>query len=157
MLAVDIAQGMVEREIEMGIYSRCKAGPADSSIFDVENGSCIATDMAKSVRLDDGKKYRGVYFTKADKSPGSRKTGWEQMRKMFNQALRKHGRPRELPGIFIFNTCLNFIRTVPVLPRDEKKMDDVNTDAEDHIGDETRYRVRTFGNRASSGTTIGHY
>jgi hypothetical protein len=27
------------------------------------------------------------------------------------------------------------------MPRDEKKPDDIDTKAEDHIGDETRYRV----------------
>ena len=32
-------------------------------------------------------------------------------------------------------------RTVPVLPRDEVKMDDVDTTAEDHIADEARYRI----------------
>jgi hypothetical protein len=49
----------------------------------------------------------------------------------------------EDPGMFIFSNCTQFIRTVPVLPRDQKKTDDVDTEAEDHIGDETRYRVLT--------------
>lgn len=28
------------------------------------------------------------------------------------------------------------------MPRDDKDLDDVNTEAEDHIGDAIRYRVR---------------
>jgi len=47
------------------------------------------------------------------------------------------------PGLFIFNNCLQWKRTVPPLQRDEKDMDDVDTDQEDHIWDETRYRVLT--------------
>jgi hypothetical protein len=31
---------------------------------------------------------------------------------------------------------------VPVLPRDEKDPDDVDTEAEDHVADEARYRCR---------------
>ena len=51
--------------------------------------------------------------------------------------------PREDPGLFIFKgRCEQFKRTVPVLPRDEKDLDDVDTDAEDHISDEARYVIR---------------
>jgi hypothetical protein len=32
----------------------------------------------------------------------------------------------------VFNTCRQFIRTVPGLPRDEIDMDDMGTAAEDH-------------------------
>ena len=60
------------------------------------------------------------------------------MRKMLSAA---HAQPLEEPGLWVFDGCTEFIRTVPVLPRDEIKQDDVDTDAEDHVGDETRYRV----------------
>jgi hypothetical protein len=157
LLATDIAKGIVDREVRWGIHGRVKPGPADSSIFDAENGNCIATDMAKPVRLDDGTHYKGVTWTKADKRPGSRKTGWEQMRKAFKNAKRpKHG-PREEPGVFVFDTCQQFRRLIPVLPRSEKDQDDVDTDAEDHIGDETRYRVRFMNVKVGSGRTVGHY
>ena len=49
---------------------------------------------------------------------------------------------REERGVFVLARCAAFQRTVPVLPRDEANLDDVDTDAEDHVGDETRYRVR---------------
>jgi len=47
----------------------------------------------------------------------------------------------EGPCLFVFNTCRQFIRTVHVLPRDEIDMGDGDTAAEDHMGDETRYRL----------------
>jgi len=128
MLAVEIARGIVERE-SLWPY-RVEPGAADSSIFDAENGVCIADDMAAV----------GVHWLPADKSPGSRVTGWERLRKMLKAGLQ---RPMEDAGIFIFNHCAQWIRTVPVLPRDEKKPDDVDTDAEDHAGDATRYRIMT--------------
>ncbi|MEM9670657.1 MAG: terminase [Pseudomonadota bacterium] len=71
MLASDIAKGIVEREKQWGIHERVEPGPADSSIFDEENGDCVATDMEDE----------GVIWMRADKRPGSRKQGWEQFRK----------------------------------------------------------------------------
>jgi hypothetical protein len=155
MLASEIAQGIKQREYDWGLINKVHEGPADSSIFDSENGNCIADDMEEPVRLKDGKQYRGVTWTRAFKRPGSRKTGWEKMRRMFKDAIPEEGKPRERPGLFVFDTCKQFTRTVPVLPRDEKNMDDVDTDAEDHIGDETRYRVHESGTELRQGKTIG--
>jgi len=45
------------------------------------------------------------------------------------------------PGLYIFNSCRQFIRTVPTLTRDNRDPDDVDSNAEDHIVDETRYRL----------------
>lgn len=39
----------------------------------------------------------------------------------------------------VFNTCKNFIRTIPNLTYSESKPEDINTDLEDHIYDECRY------------------
>lgn len=155
MLATDISRGIIDRERRWGILGRVKAGPADSAIFSAENGNCIATDMEQKVRLDDGFVSSGVKWLPADKRPGSRKTGWEQLRKALNNAKKPKEGVREKPGLFVFNTCHQFLRTVPTLPRDEKDLDDVNTNAEDHIADEVRYRVRTINSRAKSGKVIG--
>jgi hypothetical protein len=126
-LAVEVARDIVAFQKVVPWGARVTPGPADNSVFDAENGMCIADDMAKL----------GVRWERSDKSPGSRKTGWEAMRKRF-KAASKH--PMEDPGLFVFKTCRHFIRTVPALPRDDKKQDDVDTKAEDHVGDETRYR-----------------
>jgi hypothetical protein len=131
MISSEIARGIVEREKTM-IETICKAhtvkaGPADTSIFDIRDGRSIADDMAAA----------GIKWTKADKGPGSRRNGWEVMRRMFKASLQS---PMEEPGYFVFNTCQQFIRTIPDLPRSERDMEDVDTDAEDHIADEVRYR-----------------
>jgi sulfite reductase beta subunit-like hemoprotein len=47
----------------------------------------------------------------------------------------------ESVGMFVFDTCRDFIRTVPVLPRDERDPDDIDDESEDHMADETRYRA----------------
>ena len=40
---------------------------------------------------------------------------------------------------YCFNTCKNFIRTVPALTYDERNAEDIDTRLEDHIYDECRY------------------
>jgi len=156
LLATKVAQGAVQRELKMGIFDRVKAGPADGSIYDTVNGVCIATDMQKKVVID-GHTYRGLSFTRADKSPGSRKNGWELMRiAMYNAQPPEHGGPRESPGLFTFRSCQDgFIRTVPTIPRDEVDQDDVDTEAEDHVCDESRYVILSVGDMFRSGRTTG--
>ncbi len=159
MLATDIAAGIVERELlwkyRQGDQTIIKPGPADSSIFSVENGVSIGLDMGNAVRVG-GQLYDGLAWAHADKRPGSRKNGWELLRKMIKAAHPNEGMPRETPGLFVVGEeCDQFLRTFPSLPRSEKDMDDVDTDAEDHIGDEVRYRVRSAGMEAESGTHEG--
>jgi hypothetical protein len=138
MLAKDIARGIKMREVGFGLAGRVIKGPADSSIFDEENGNNISKDM----------KAEGVEWEPADKGPGSRKQGWEQIRKRLRAALnidendQPRLTPREEPAFYVVNTCDQFLRTVPPIPRDDTDPDDVDTDVEDHIGDEVRYRVR---------------
>ncbi len=77
---------------------------------------------------------------------------------MIRAAQPKNGVPRESPGFFVVaEECPQFIRTVLSLPRDEKDLDDVDDLAEDHVGDEFRYRVRATGVPSRSGTTVGLY
>lgn len=113
------------------VSRRVLPGPADTSIWDSEPGvPSIAADMQAA----------GVAWEHADKSPGSRKQGWLQLRKRLQDGQKDL--PREEPGLFVFRSCHHWLDLVPVLPRDDKDLDDVDTDAEDHLGDETRYRVR---------------
>lgn len=44
-----------------------------------------------------------------------------------------------VPMLYVFNTCKDFIRTMPNLVYSETKVEDIDTDTEDHIYDETRY------------------
>jgi hypothetical protein len=58
--------------------------------------------------------------------------GWDQLR----ARLKGDG---EHPGILFFSTCIHTIRTIPALQHDENRPEDVDSEAEDHAGDETRY------------------
>jgi len=137
--AADIAKGIKEREKLWGIWGRVKAGPADASIFDdFEPGKSVAGYMAKE----------GIRWEAADKRPGSRKQGWQSIRQMLEGAIPGPEGVREQAGLFVCRCCQQFLRTVPVLPRDDKDPDDVNTNSEDHVGDELRYRVRARNRRA---------
>ena len=71
-----------------------------------------------------------VYFEKGD---NARIDGKMQLHNRF--AFDENG----VPMLYIFDTCKNFIRTVPNLVYDEKDVEDVNTEQEDHIYDMTRY------------------
>lgn len=128
MLASEIAREIITREEQMGLG--VYPGPADSAIYTNENGNCIADDMAEC----------GVEWTKANKSPGSRKNGWELMRSRMKASFTN-----EDPALYVFSSCRQFIRTIPVLPRSEKDPDDIDTNSEDHIADEARYRVLDEG------------
>ena len=46
-----------------------------------------------------------------------------------------------LPRLLIYSTCRNLIRTLPALPRDQRRPEDVDTKAEDHAYDALRYLV----------------
>lgn len=153
-LASQVAKGIVERELAWGLYGRVNAGPADGSIFDVENGNSIAEDMKKPIRIG-ARVYNGVLWGRADKSPGSRIHGWEKVRTYMSNAIPPKQGVREKPGMFVFNTCTHTLDLLPILPRDEVNTDDVDTDAEDHIGDEVRYKILDVGTGAIIGKTKG--
>ncbi len=111
-------------------HFRVNPGPADSSIFDVNNNDDSIHKTFESC---------GISFVKADKSPGSRIRGWSLTRSRLEASTEW---PMENKGIFFFSTCVDgAIRTLPVAPRDDRKQEDIDTNYEDHALDEIRYRV----------------
>ncbi len=127
----EIAQGIVERQARMK-YS-VKPGPADPSIWDKSTGTSIADMMER----------KGVRWTKGIATAGSRVTRWQILRKLLKNSLQLNQGPMEDPGIFVFDHCTEFIRTMPTLTRDEINLDDIDTEQEDHIADETGYEILT--------------
>ncbi len=71
----------------------------------------------------------GVRFNPAD---NSRITGWTQVR---DRLEGEDGNPM----LYVFSTCQHLIRTLPALQHDSHRPEDVDTDGEDHAGDEWRY------------------
>ena len=70
------------------------------------------------------------YFEKAD---NARLDGKMQMHYRFS--FDGDG----IPMLYVFNTCPNFIRTIPALVYSQTDPEDVDTTQEDHIYDECRY------------------
>lgn len=95
-------------------------GIADPAIWNAEYGESIAETASKHM----------VYFQKGDHE---RLAGWMQMH--YRMAFDDNG----YPMMYIFKNCKGFIRTIPLLMYDEHKVEDIDTDGEDHIADETRY------------------
>ena len=93
---------------------------ADPAIWGTQTGESIAQVFARA----------GVYFEKGEHA---RIDGKMQIHHRL--AFDEYGRPM----LYVFNTCRHFIRTVPNLVYDDKNVEDINTDGEDHIYDELRY------------------
>lgn len=122
---------------------RVKPGPGDNAIFSSEPGrSSIADDMA----------VHGMTFTRSDKSPGSRIRGVSLMRTRLDMSTK---RPMEEPGIFVFSTCFNTIRTLPNLESDQKNIEDIDSSGEDHIWDVIRYRLLKAEKQIKRGKVSG--
>ncbi|MEM8495515.1 MAG: terminase [Planctomycetota bacterium] len=135
----EIGRAIAERESELGWRGRVRPGAADNMIFPRDNNGHAAADVYAK---------HNVRFVPAAKGPGSREQGWQTIRSMLSAAVERDedGRlvrnPRpERPGLYFVDTCRDTIRTLPSLPRDKKKPDDVNTEAEDHIADALRYEL----------------
>ena len=97
-------------------------GIADPAVFDESRGS--DGSVAKIFER------KGIYFEKAD---NKRIAGKIQVhyRLAFDQG--------NMPRLYVFNTCRDFIRTMPALVYSSVNVEDIDTDGEDHIYDETRY------------------
>lgn len=132
MLSEDVAKGIlqIEKKLQTGLLSgqAIRPGPADTAIYNAEDGVSIGDTMSRN----------GVRWTHADKRPGSRTNGWEACRKMLAAAAKGN---IEEQAFICFDTCLQWWRTVPVAPRDPKNLDDLDTNTEDHVADEWRYRL----------------
>lgn len=131
----EIARGIREREDAMlndgWISERVRAGPADGQIYQNTRSDvpCIADVMSDE----------GIRWNPADKSSGSRVNGLQLLRGRLSE--------RERSGIFFMDNCRAAIALLPLLPRDPKNSEDVDTDAEDHLYDDVRYRVLAGNNR----------
>lgn len=55
-----------------------------------------------------------------------------------------------IPMMYVFSNCKDFIRTIPTLVYDINDVEDIDTDTEDHIYDETRYLCMARPIRARS-------
>lgn len=95
-------------------------GVADPSIWDGSKGISVAEDAEKC----------GIYFERGN---NERIAGWMQLRERLKFDADGHAM------MYIFSNCANTIRTIPLMMFDEHKVEDLDTDLEDHIADSIRY------------------
>lgn len=119
MDAEDVAAGIVARSGN------------EEYAYSVADPACSKRDGGPSIKermFNEGNR-PSVLFTNAD---NSRVAGWDQMRA---RMVGEDGRPM----IYTFDTCSDSIRTIPLLQHDDHKIEDINTEMEDHAADEWRY------------------
>ncbi|PRD13985.1 terminase [Pantoea coffeiphila] len=128
-------KGKGQVHFQPGICKKVIPGPADSAIYNTSDN-----ELSIGQKMEN----QGVLWLEANKKPGSRINGAAIFADMLEAVLegcdKESGIP-ENPGFYVFNYCRGWISRVPVLSRDGKNPDDVDTTQEDHDWDATRYRV----------------
>lgn len=114
---------------------------ADPSIWAEDGGPSKAERMfSYRAEWDKGTPKRCLQFRPAD---NSRVAGWDQVRARMNgefHGLDDDGLPQYgEPLIYCMDDCLDSIRTIPALQHDDDKVEDLDSDGEDHAADEWRY------------------
>lgn len=94
---------------------------ADPSIFKTDAGPSIAEKFAES----------GVLFRRAD---NRRIPGWSEVRSRL-------GGVNQTPMLYIFSTCVNMIRTIPIMQHCPYEPEDLDTESDDHMADILRYAL----------------
>ncbi len=97
-------------------------GVADPAIWDNRYGS----DASPAKVMQN----YGVYFEKGNHDRLSGK-----MQIHYRLEFDSDGRPK----MYIFKNCKDFIRTIPLVVYDSHNVEDIDSECEDHIYDETRY------------------
>lgn len=130
-------KGIEQRLLDDGFIPAIpEPGPADRTIdrqLELESTS-----------IKEKMEYYDIFWTLSDSSQGARINGMALLRQRVEAALGSES-SSDYPGLYICHNCVNIIRTVPSLTRDEKKPEDINKqgNVEDHLYDAIRYRVLT--------------
>jgi hypothetical protein len=122
MKASEVAKTAWESTVETGVQWMV----ADPGIWKKESheeDKCIADYFADA----------GFSMEKAN---NNRISGWATL----HDYLKTTGHDG-YPMLQVFNTCRGWIRTFPEQLIDANKPEDIDTDGEDHVADETRYAV----------------
>ena len=108
---------------------------ADPSMWTTQpNGTTIAAAYAAA----------GVWCVPAN---NDRLAGWQ----------RVHAALSDEPVLQVFETCQNLIRTLPALTYSQKRVEDVDTDSEDHAPDALRYGLMGQTAAQANRRAVGSY
>lgn len=70
--------------------------------------------------------------------------GWQALRELLKPVIRRNpitAKQETTAKIKVFTTCINFIRTLPSLVYDNHRVEDLDTDGDDHAADSIRYGI----------------
>ncbi|WP_445222240.1 terminase [Bradyrhizobium sp. Pa8] len=123
-------------------------GVLDPSTFKEDGGPSIAERINQVLIKEKLVPFREADNTRVSRAEsrdrGGPMSGWDGMRaRLIGTAKRREdgavdwsaGRPM----LYVFATCVDFIRTVPVLQHDAARPEDLDTTGEDHAADDGRY------------------
>lgn len=130
-LGLGVAERSLDRE---GRWSGCVADP---SIFTRLGKDSIYEDLRKAAK-------EGGHKLSFGKAKTERVAGWQRLRQFLEFSAVE--RP-ESPGLWVCENCFDWLRTVPLMVRDSKNMDDLDTETEDHAADETRYACMSYSTK----------
>lgn len=130
-----VAEGIIEREKSMGISNR--------RITRLTGPDCFSK---KPTPLTGGSgpptaetfTHYGLYLTPGDPS---HKAKIRQFRERLRFEIDESGNPTTAPMLLVYNTCKQFIRTIPNLVMDKLDIEYIDSKGEDHVFDSTCFLV----------------
>jgi hypothetical protein len=125
LTAEDVGLGILQRDGQ----DKPGMGVLDPAAFSQDGGPSIAERIHRATNSK-------VLFRRADNARVPQRGamgGWDQLRQ------RLTGEATDRPMIVTFDTCIDSIRTIPAQQHDIDRLEDVDTDGEDHAADEWRY------------------
>jgi hypothetical protein len=125
VLATDLADMILEVESGDG---NIRYGVLDSSLWHNrgDTGPSLAEQMIT----------RGCRWRPSDRSKGSRVSGKNEIHRRLQV-----DEFTEQPRLVFFSTCTEMISQLPAIPLDKRNLEDVDTNAEDHLYDALRYGI----------------
>jgi hypothetical protein len=124
-----VGRGIMQREAGEKVDETLSV--ADPSMWKEDGGPSFAERMQKC----DPKQPDALVGPRFRPADNSRVQGWQQMYTRLAWEEVDDGEPM----LYVTEDCPHWWRTVPALQHDEKKMEDIDSDMEDHDGDATRY------------------
>lgn len=132
----EIADGIIKREKDVGIWGNDKiirlAGPDCWSKKPDYKGGGQGPSTAETFA---GK---GIYLAKGDPA---RTQKIQQFRERLFVPRDPDGKQIDRPMLQVYRTCKHFIEKIPALSMDEDNPEDIDSDQEDHIYDESCHIV----------------
>jgi hypothetical protein len=137
MTIEQVADGIKERQAEGGERDLGAAGDVPHGLAAIQYGVADPAIFASHGGPSQAERFldAGVPFFPGDNARVQRAGhmgGWDQLRQ---RMMGIEGAPM----IYFFSTCINSLRTIPVLQHDPMRPEDLDTLGEDHAADMVRY------------------